>query len=79
MPMTMKERVSHAREALVAYLEAKGEPGPASARDFQDTDASDLIADLLHLQRVYKLREVGKTLATARMHYEAESRSLIND
>lgn len=72
MPMTMSERLHHARAALTAYFEAKGEPLPEGPWDFQDTDASDLIADLLHLQKRLGLRDTEKTLETALLHFEAE-------
>jgi hypothetical protein len=68
----MDERLDHARAALTAYFDAKGEPVPEGADDYQDTDASDLIADLLHLQKHLGFRDHESTLATARMHYEAE-------
>jgi hypothetical protein len=72
MPMTMTERLEHARAALTAYFEAKGEPLPEGPWDYQDTDASDLIADLLHLQERLGLRDTEKTLQTALLHFEAE-------
>jgi hypothetical protein len=72
MPMTMTERLDHARAALTAYFEAKGEPLPDGPWDFEDTDASDLIADLLHLQKRLGLRDTEKTLQTALLHFEAE-------
>jgi hypothetical protein len=72
MPMTMDERLDHARAALTAYVQAKGEPTPEGPDDYQDTDASDLIADLLHLQKHLGFRDEDASLATARMHYEAE-------
>jgi hypothetical protein len=68
----MDERLDHARAALTAYFDAKGEPVPEGPDDYQDTDASDLIADLLHLQKHLGFRDEESTLATARMHYEAE-------
>ncbi len=72
MPMTMEERLDHARAALSAYFEAKGEPERRCDAEYEDTDVSDLIADLLHLQKHLKLRDIDKTLATAVMHFEAE-------
>lgn len=72
MPMTMEERLDHARAALRAYFKAKGEAAPDSPEDYQDTDASDLIADLLHLQKHLGFKDVESTLATACLHYEAE-------
>lgn len=72
MPMTMEERLEHARAALTAYFAAKGEPIPEGPSDYEDTDASDLIADLLHLQKHLGYRDAETTLATAVMHYEAE-------
>jgi hypothetical protein len=72
MPMTMSERLDHARAALTAYFNAKGEPVPEGPDDYQDTDASDLIADLLHLQKHLGFKDEESTLATAKMHYEAE-------
>jgi len=72
MPMTMNERLDHARAALTAYFEAKGEALPESPWDYQDTDASDLIADLLHLQKRLGLRGTQETIATAMLHFEAE-------
>jgi hypothetical protein len=70
--MTMEERLEHARAALSAYFAAKGEPLPDGPWDYQDTDASDLIADLLHLQKRLGLRDTERTLRTAMMHFEAE-------
>jgi len=72
MPMTMDERLEHARAALTAYFDAKGEPARASDAEYEDTDVSDLIADLLHLQRHLGLKETEPTLQTAVMHFEAE-------
>ena len=72
MPMTMTERLDHARAALTAYFEAKGEALPESPWDYQDTDASDLIADLLHLQKRLGVRGTEQTIATAMLHFEAE-------
>jgi hypothetical protein len=72
MPMTMEERLDHARAALVAYFKAKGEPLPEHDKDYEDTDASDLIADLLHLQTCLGLKDFEATIATALLHYEAE-------
>jgi len=72
MPMTMTERLDHARAALTAYFEAKGESLPEGLWDFQDTDASDLIADLLHLQKRLGLRGTQATIRTAMLHFEAE-------
>ena len=70
--MTMSERLDHARSALTAYFEAKGEPLPEGPWDYEDTDASDLIADLLHLQKRLGLRDTERTLQTAMLHFEAE-------
>ena len=72
MPMTMSERLDHARSALTAYFEAKGEPLPEGPWDYEDTDASDLIADLLHLQKRLGLRDTERTIQTAMLHFEAE-------
>jgi hypothetical protein len=72
MPMTMTERLDHARAALTAYFEAKGEPLPEGLWDYEDTDVSDLIADLLHLQKRLGLRDTERTLQTAMLHFEAE-------
>lgn len=72
MAITMTERLDHARAALTAYFEAKGEPLPEGPDDYQDTDAGDLIADLLHLQKHLGFRDEESTLSTALMHYEAE-------
>jgi hypothetical protein len=72
MPTTMDERLDHARAAITAYFSAKGEPERTCDADYEDTDVSDLIADLLHLQAFLGLREIDNTLATAQMHYEAE-------
>jgi hypothetical protein len=70
--MTMKERLDHARAALAAYFAEKGEPARESDADYADTDVSDLIADLLHLQKALCLRDGDRTIATALMHFEAE-------
>jgi len=72
MPMTMEERLDHARAALSAYFAEKGEPIPEGPSDYEDTDVSDLIADLLHLQKHLGYKDAETTLATAVMHYEAE-------
>lgn len=72
MPMTMSERLDHARSALTAYFDAKGEPLPEGPWDYEDTDASDLIADLLHLQKRLGLRDTERTIQTAMLHFEAE-------
>jgi hypothetical protein len=72
MPMTMDERLDHARAAIAAYFSAKGESERTCDADYEDTDVSDLIADLLHLRDSLGLRDIDKTLATAQMHYEAE-------
>jgi hypothetical protein len=71
MSITMDERLDHARAALTAYFAEKGEP-ERNNDEYEDTDASDLIADLLHLQKSLKLRDIKKPLATALMHFEAE-------
>jgi hypothetical protein len=71
MAITMEERRNHARAALDEYLSSKGEPCPIYDTDYQDTDASDLIADLLHLQK-HLGYDVETTLMRAEMHYEAE-------
>jgi len=75
MSMTMEERLDHARAALNAYFAEKGEP-ERSNDEYDDTDVSDLIADLLHLQKKLQLRDIENTLATARMHFEAEQEEL---
>jgi len=72
MSITMPERLDHARAALTAYFAAKGERLPEGPWDYEDTDASDLIADLLHLQKRLGMRDARRTLQTAVMHYEAE-------
>jgi len=72
MPMTMHERLTHARAALAAYFRAKGEPTRRNLSEYLDTDTSDLIADLLHLQKRLGFKDAHSTLATALMHYEAE-------
>ena len=72
MPMTMDERLDHARAAIAAYFQAKGEPEREELSDYLDTDTSDLIADLLHLQKHLGFKDEQSTLATALMHYEAE-------
>lgn len=72
MPMTMDERLDHARAALAAYFQAKGESKPEEPSDYLDTDTSDLIADLLHLQKHLGFRDARSTLATALVHYDAE-------
>lgn len=72
MSITMPERLDHARAALTAYFAAKGEPLPEGPWDYEDTDVSDLIADLLHLQKRLGVRDARRTLQTAVMHYEAE-------
>jgi hypothetical protein len=71
MSITMEERLDHARAALTAYFAEKGEP-ERNNDEYEDTDVSDLIADLLHLQKNLNLRDINKTLATALMHFEAE-------
>jgi hypothetical protein len=72
MPMTMSERLDHARAALTAYFSEKGERVPEGPWDYEDTDVSDLIADLLHLQRRLGVKGEKATLETAMMHFEAE-------
>lgn len=72
MPMTMDERLDHARAALAGYFQAKGEPEREELSDYLDTDTSDLIADLLHLQKHLGFKDEQSTLATALMHYEGE-------
>jgi hypothetical protein len=72
MPMTMEERLDHAREALTAYFAAKAEPPRNTDTDFEETDTSDLIADLLHLQKFLGFKDEDSTVATALMHYDAE-------
>jgi hypothetical protein len=72
MPMTMEERLDHARSALRAYSRAKGDTPAENDTDFMDTDASDLIADLLHLQKHLGFKDAESTVQTAMMHYEAE-------
>lgn len=72
MPMTMEERLEHAHAALKAYRWAKGERLPLSINDCEETDVSDLIADLLHLQKHLNFKDAESTIGTALMHYEAE-------
>lgn len=72
MPMTMEERLYHARAALTAYFQAKGEALPAHENDYEETDASDLIANLLHLQKHLGICSKETTIERALMHYEAE-------
>ena len=79
MPMTMEERLEHAQAALAEYLKTKGEPVPEHSRDFMQTDASDLIADLLHLQKNLGFRDTDATLNAALMHYEGEQADYIDD
>jgi hypothetical protein len=71
MPMTMEERHGHARAALTAYFAEKGEPARETDADYQDTDVSDLIADLLHLQN-HLGHDIVLTIDRAKMHYDAE-------
>jgi len=71
MPMIMEERLAHAKAALKAYFDAKDEPRWDRAEIYYDTDASDLIADLLHLQK-HLGHDVDNTLMRAEMHFEAE-------
>ena len=68
MPMTMQERLDHAADAIRAYRISKCE---ASQADFEDTDASDLIADLLHLQKHLGF-DIELTLERAQGHFKAE-------
>ena len=77
MPMTMTERLDHARAALTAYFQAKGEPPPRGPWDYEDTAASDLIADLLHLQKALGLRGTDETMKTAVLHFEAEEKDAL--
>ena len=77
MPMTMEERLEHARTVLTAYLHAKGEALPETPFDFMQTDASDLIADLLHLQKHIGFNDKEITLSEALMHYEGEQADYI--
>ena len=72
MAIMMPERLEHARAALTAYLHAKGEKPPEGPWHYEDTDVSDLIADLLHLQKRLGLRGTKATLQTAMLHFEAE-------
>jgi hypothetical protein len=71
MPMTMEERLAHAKAALKAYFDAKDEPRWDWPEIYYDTDASDLIADLLLLQK-HLGYDVENTLMRAEMHFEAE-------
>ena len=68
MPMTINERIGHAEDAIRAYRISKCENAEAI---FDDTDASDLIADLLHFQ-VHLSFDIQLTLERARMHFDAE-------
>lgn len=68
MPMTMQERIDYAEDAIRAYRISKCENPQAQ---FDDTDASDLIADLLHFQR-YLGFDIELTLDRARMHFDGE-------
>lgn len=72
MPMTMEERIDHARAALDTYFSAKGESPRTCDADYEDTDVSDLIADLLHLQTYFGVRDIDKTMKTALLHFRAE-------
>jgi hypothetical protein len=74
----MEERLDHARSALAAYFAAKGEPPRATDTDFEETDASDLIADLLHFQKSLGFKDEDSTLATALMHYQGEQEEYVN-
>lgn len=71
MPMNMHERLEHAQAAISAYLTAKGEKPPANENEMEDTYASDLIADLLHLQKALG-NDIDLTIDRSKMHYEAE-------
>ena len=80
MAIRMEERLDHARDALNAYFKSKGE-NPRAGDDFEDTDVSDLIADLLHLQTHLKawkalerLSRVDACIMTALIHYQAEQK-----
>lgn len=70
--LKIEDRLDHARAAIETYLMAKWERTPTCDVEYEDTDVSDLIADLLHLQNFLGLRDAERTLATARMHFEAE-------
>lgn len=70
MPMTMKERIDHAMSAINAYTVTKGEPDRSDGL-YEDTDASDLIADLLNLQKHLGF-DIELTLERAKMHFESE-------
>ncbi len=78
MPMSMEERLAHAKAALKAYFDAKDEPRWDRAEIYHDTDASDLIADLLHLQK-HLGHNVDNTLMRAEMHFEAEQAGIDPD
>jgi len=62
-------RAERARNALEAYIEAKGE-----AFENSSSEIVDLIADLLHLaERTDEGDDpIDSTLRLAKMHYEAE-------
>jgi hypothetical protein len=64
--MDNKTRRSCAFVALEAYNEARGE------NDTMETDAIDLIADLLHLVAVEEAGNPEAILKNALMHYEEE-------
>lgn len=64
--MTMQEHIDHAAAAVRAYRIRKSPEMP-----LEETDASDLIADLLHLQ-VSLGFDIELTLDRARMHFDAE-------
>jgi hypothetical protein len=64
-----RDRAERARNALEAYIEARGE-----AFENSSTEIVDLIADLLHLTADLDegLDPIDSTLRLARMHFEAE-------
>ena len=68
MAMTMQERITHAEDAIRAYRISKSENAEAP---FDETDASDLIADLLHFQ-VHLGFDVELAVECARMHFDGE-------
>lgn len=68
MPMTSKERASHAMEALTAYSQSK------DGIEAYDEDAAmigDLIADLLHLARSLRI-DPHSVLLLGKQHFVAE-------
>lgn len=71
--MRNKDRVAAARVALEAFV--KSNYGTVGAPQLLDDDpvatVSDLIADLLHYARFYKL-DPEETVRVAMMHHDAE-------